>query len=421
MEQQPPAPPIFAGPPRSAVQTDSAPHSAALHSQDGRPRKRHRWVWVVLIAVFAAAFILILRHKPAPPVQGRHRGGGTITLNAAQAHTGEMAIKLMAIGTVTPTYTASITSQATGPIVAVHYKEGQTVHKGTPLIDIDPRPYQAALDTAQGTLLRDQGVLAQARMDLGRYQDAWSRNVIAKQQLDDQSKLVDQDEGLVRSDQGAVEADQVNLAYCHITSPITGRVGLRLVDPGNVVQANGTTALVVVAQVQPITVVFTIPEDNLPQVQQAMRQHALPVTAYDREQQHILGSGRLQTTDNQIDTTTGTLKMRASFDNARLTLFPNQFVNTELLVNTLNNQVLIPTSAIQRNGTNAFVYLLRNNTATITPVKIVATDSASAAVTGLQNGDLVANSSFEKLQDKSKVRIVQQKLAPSDDAGSNTP
>ena len=374
-------------------------------------------------AAAAGAFVLILRHKPsgAAQAQSRHRTNGPVTLNAATAHTGDMAIKLLAIGTVTPRYTASITSQVTGQIVAVHYREGQTVHKGDPLIDIDTRPYQASLDTAQGTLLRDQGVLAQAKMDLGRYEDAWARNAIAKQQLDDQAQLVDQDKGLVRSDEGTVEADQVNVAFCHIVSPIDGRVGLRLVDPGNIVQANGTTALVVVAQVQPITVVFTIPEDSLPQVQQAMRQRTLKVSAFDRAQQSVLDNGHLETTDNQIDTTTGTLKLRAVFDNAKMTLFPNQFVNTELLVNVLKSQVLIPNSAIQRNGAQAFVYKIENNTAAITNVRIVATDASSSAVTGINPGDMVANSSFEKLQEKSKVRVVQQRLAASDSEESQTP
>ena len=383
------------------------------------PRKRRRWVWGVRLAVFAGAFLRFLRHNPrGGETQARHRSNGPVTLNAATAHSGDMAVKLLAIGTVTPTYTASITSQVTGRIVAVQYREGQTVRKGDPLIDIDPRPYQATLDTAQGTLLRDQGVLGQARMDLARYQAAWSRNAIAKQQLDDQAKVVDQDEGLVRADQGTVEADQVNLAFCHITSPITGRAGLRLVDPGNVVQANSTTPLVVVTQVQPITVVFTIPEDNLPQVQAAMHKRVLTVAAYDRTQQHLLSDGKLLSTDNQIDTTTGTLKLRAVFPNKTVTLFPNQFVNTELLVDVLHGQVLIPNSAIQRNGTQAFVYLLRNSTATITNVKLVAQDQANSAVTGIASGDMIANSSFEKLQDKSKVRVVQQKLAVSDSMDS---
>ncbi len=418
MEQQLPAAPLIAGTPRTQ---DQAPAQAP--AAGARPRKRHLWVWPVLLLLFALAFVLILRHKPGggQQVQGRHRTNGPVTLNAVTAHSGDMPIKLLAIGTVTPRYTASITSQVTGQIVAVNYREGQTVRKGAPLIDINAQPYQASLDTAKGTLARDQGVLAQAKMDLARYEDAWARNAIAKQQLDDQAKLVDQDEGLVRSDEGAVEADQVNVNFCHIKSPIEGRAGLRLVDPGNIVQANGTTALVVVAQVQPITVVFTIPEDSLPQVQQAMRQHALRVSAYDRAQIHVLDEGRLETTDNQIDTTTGTLKLRAVFPNAKLSLFPNQFVNTELLVNTLKNQVLIPNSAIQRNGSQTFVYKLQNGTASITNIKIVASDATNAAVTGIEPNDLVANSSFEKLQEKSKVRVVQQRLGPSSGTESETP
>ena len=387
--------------------------------------KRRRWIWLVLLAVFALVFYLVLRHKPpagGSAAQARSRRQmGPVTINAAQAHTGQMAIKLLAIGTVTPTYTASITSQVTGQILAVHYREGQDVRKGDPLIDINPAPYLATLHTAEGTLARDRGVLAQARLDLDRYQAAWARNAIAKQLLDDQTKLVDQDMGLVQADEGTVEADQVNVGFCHIVAPIGGRVGLRLVDPGNIVQGNGTNALVVLAAVQPITVVFTIPEDSVPQVQKAMARGAkLPVYAYDRAQQHLLATGQLLTTDNQIDTTTGTLKLRARFGNIPFVLFPNQFVNTELLVDTLKNQVLIPNSAIQRNGQQAYVYLLKNGTAAITNIKTVATDQTNSAVTGLQAGNMLANSSFEKLQDKSKVRVVEQKLAPSDEE-SGTP
>ncbi len=417
MEQQPPAAPLLAttanASDQRSVQTDAP----------AQPRKRHRWVWIVLLLIFALAFVLILRHKPAGggAAQSRHRNNGPVTLNAVTAHSGDMAVKLLAIGTVTPNFTASITSQVTGQIIAVNYREGQTVRKGDPLLDINPMPYQATLDIAKGTLMRDQGVLAQAKLDLDRYQAAWARNAIAKQQLDDQAKLVDQDTGLVRSDEGAVEADQVNVGFCHIVAPITGRVGLRLVDPGNVVQANSTNALVVVTQVQPITVVFTIPEDSLPTVQAAMRQRTLKVTALDRLQQHTLAEGRLQTTDNQIDTTTGTLKLRAVFSNTDLALFANQFVNTELLVNVLKNQVLLPSSAIQRNGTQTFVYLLQSGTATITPVQIIASDAVSSAVSGIATGAMVANSSFEKLQDKSKVRVIQQKVAATDDSESNTP
>jgi multidrug efflux system membrane fusion protein len=423
MEQKPPASTDFVGSTSTAGGYDPAHSGVGERETLDKPRKRHRWIWIVLLTIFAVAFFLILKHKPAaaPKAGGRHGEGGPVTLNAATAHTGDMAIKLSAIGTVTPTYTATITAQVTGRIIAVHYRQGQTVEKGTPLIDIDPRPYQAALDTAKGTLLKDQGVLAQAKMDLARYQAAWDRNAIARQQLDDQAKLVDQDQGQVVSDQGTVEADQVNLDYCHITAPIRGVVGLRLVDPGNVVQASSTTALVVITQERPITVIFTIPEDSLPSVEQAMHQRKLPVTAFDRTGKVTLGEGTLETTDNQIDPTTGTLKLRAVFPNTDRKLFPNQFVNTSLLVKTLQNQVLVPDQAIQRNGSQAFVYLLQNNVAHITNIKVLADDQVNSAVSGLQSGDMVATTSFERLEDKSKVRVVKQKLAVTDSEETDTP
>ncbi len=433
MEQYPPASPLTSGRPSTADPYRTRPDRERNgRNADGGPTdndpplpKRRRWIWFVLLAVFALAFYLILKHKPVAAnnaAQARHRQQGPVTLNAAAAHSGQIAIKLLAIGTVTPTYTASITSQVTGQIVSVHYGEGQSVRKGDPLIDINPAPYLATLHTAEGTLHRDQGVLAQARIDLDRYQAAWARNAIAKQLLDDQTKLVEQDEGLVAADQGTVEADQVNVGFCHIVAPISGRVGLRLVDPGNIVQANGTAALVVLAEVQPITVVFTIPQDQIPAVQRAMGKGPLTVYAYDRAQQHLLSTGRLMTTDNQIDTTTGTLKLRARFANQPFTLFPNQFVNTELLVDTLRDQVLVPNAAIQRNGQQAYVYLLRNGAAAITNINIITTDQVNSAVTGIHAGDMVATSSFEKLQDKSKVRVVQQHIGPSDsDEGSSAP
>ena len=222
-------------------------------------------VWIVLLLVFAIAFYLVMTRKqtPKPAAGGRGAAGGTSTINAATAQRGDIGVYLDAIGTVTPVFTASITSQVNGIITAVHYKEGQLVRKGQLLIDIDDRTYRATLLQAQGALERDQNLLAQAKMDLDRYQAAWARNAIAKQILDDQEKLVLQDEGTVKNDQGLVDYDKVEVAYCHITSPITGRVGLRLVDPGNVVTSASTTVLAVVTQIQPITVVFTIPEDNL--------------------------------------------------------------------------------------------------------------------------------------------------------------
>lgn len=352
----------------------------------------------------------------------RGAGGGPVTINTATAAKGDIGVYIDAIGTVTPVYTASITSQVNGTIVAVHYTEGQIVHKGDSLIDIDDRTYRATLQQAQGTLERDQNVLAQAEMDLQRYKDAWARNAIPKQTLDDQEKVVLQDQGTVKLDQGTVNYDQVEVEYCHITAPFTGKVGLRLVDPGNVVQSSGTTTLAVITQIQPITVIFTIPEDSLGQVQPRLRQHAkLTVDAYDRANQKKIASGTLLTLDNQIDTTTGTVKARASFDNKDFSLYPNEFVNVRLLVNTLKDSTLIPTSTIQHNGQAAFVYVIQDNSAHMRTIKAGVTDGGTEQVTGINPGDVLANSSFDKLQDNAKVTVSNKPVPAANTPGSNAP
>ena len=295
------------------------------------------------------------------------------------------------------------------------------VRKGDPLIDIDPRPYQAQVLQAEGTLEKDTNVLAQAQMDLDRYKAAWARNAIPKQTLDDQEKIVLQDQGTVKNDQGTLQYDQVQLSYCHIVAPINGRVGLRLVDPGNLVTANGTTVLVVITQMDPITVIFTLPEDSLDQVETEMRkQKSLPVDALDRAQLKKISSGKLSTIDNQIDTTTGTVKLRATFNNRDGGLFPNQFVNTKLLVKTIDNVVLVPTNAIQHNGQISFVYAIQNNTAKVQNVKPGVSDQGMTAVQDLQPGTMVATSSFEKLQDGAKT-VISKTPIPTSTSESNTP
>jgi multidrug efflux system membrane fusion protein len=365
---------------------------------------------VIILLAFALLFVWVWKqHSASASPAGGGRGGaagGAVAITAATAKKGSIDIYLNAIGTVTPTYTDSITSQVTGVITAVHYREGQDVRKGDALIDIDSRPYEAQLAQAQGALDRDQNLLAEAQMDLTRYQDAWAKNAIPRQTLEDQEKLVLQDKGTVQNDQGTVQYDQVQVAFCHITSPINGRLGLRLVDPGNLVTANSATPLVVVAQIHPITVIFTLAEDSLPQVQQQTRGgKALEVQVYDRTQQTLLEKGKLITIDNQIDTVTGTVKLRAQFDNSNNQLFPNEFVNTRLLVKTLDNQTLIPTSAIQHNGTADFVYLIQNNKAVMRTVKSGISDQGNTAVTGINPGDVVANSSFQKLTNGSTITI----------------
>jgi len=382
-------------------------------------------MWVIVLLLFAVAFYLVLRKKEASPAAagagGRRAGFGPVTLTVATANQGSIGVYLDAIGTVTPVYTASLTAQASGVVTAVHYREGQYVRKGEALIDIDPRQYQAQVLEAEGILERDTNILAQAQMDLDRYREAWARNAIPKQTLDDQEKIVLQDQGTVKNDQGTLNYDKVQLSYCHIVAPISGRVGLRLVDPGNVVSANGTTVLVVVTQIDPITVIFTMPEDNLDQVEARMRKEkSLPVDALDRTQQTKIASGKLLTIDNQIDTTTGTVKLRAQFNNKTGALFPNQFINTRLLVNTQTGVTLIPSNAVQHNGEVAFVYAIQNGAAKVYNVKTGVTDQGNTVVEGIPPGTVVATSSFEKLQDGSKVTISKTPI-PTNSTSSNTP
>jgi multidrug efflux system membrane fusion protein len=380
-------------------------------------------MWSLLLLVLALAALLVLHHhedvqKAASLV---HPGATGITVTSATAQKGDIGVYLDAIGTVTPVYTDLITSQVNGLVVAVHYEEGQRVRKGDPLIDIDSRPYRATLLQAQGALERDENLLAQAQMDLERYRAAWARNAIAKQILDDQEKLVLQYKGTVKNDQGMVQFDQIQVDYCHITAPIAGRVGLRLVDPGNVVQSAGTVTLAVITQLDPITVIFTIPEDSIGQVEDRLRRKAkLTVDAFDRTAQTKIARGELLTLDNQIDTTTGTVKGRALFDNKNYALFPNQFVNTRLLVNTLRGVTLITASAIQQNGQASFVYVIQNNVAHRRGIKRGVTDGGVTQVEGINPGDVVASSSFDKLQDNAAV-VVPTKPAPAGTNGSSAP
>ena len=360
------------------------------------------------LVVLAAVLTVALR-KRADPVQAAAAGtASAVSVTTVTAKQGDIGVYLDAIGTVTPVYTSTITSQVSGMVTAVHYREAQYVRKGDPLIDIDPRPYQAQVDQAQGILDRDTHILEQSRMDAQRFRDAWARDAIAKQQLDDQEKLVLQNEGTVKNDRGTVAFNRTQLAYCHITAPFEGRVGLRLVDPGNVVQANSPTPLVVLTQMQPMTVIFSIAQDHLPQLQSEQgRGRRLRVDALDRAQSSTLATGELIAIDNQIDTATGTVRLRAQFDNKKNELFPNQFVNTRVLVRTQHEAVLIPTSAIQHDGTKAFVYVISGGTAHIRAVTPGVADAGVTAVAGLAPGDVLANSSFERLRDNARVEVTR--------------
>ncbi len=418
-------------PPTKEQRRNETADQARVNDEYGHapPPNRHQskltrlFIWLAILLVFGVIFVLVLRHhdNTQKAASSRRGGGGPVTVTIATAQKGNIGVYLDAIGTVTPIYTASITSEVTGLVSQVLYHEGQMVHKGQPLIEIDVRPFAAQLLQAEGTLERDTYVLEQATMDLQRYRDAWAKNGIPKQTLDDQEKIVLQDKGTVKLDEGTVQYDKVQVAFCHITAPITGRVGLRLVDPGNVVQSNATTSspLVVITQVDPISVIFTIPEDSLGEVEAQIGpgKKRLEVDAYDRTNQNKIAAGKLLTTDNQIDTTTGTVKMRATFDNKKGTLFPNQFVNTRLLVKTLQGVTLIPTSAIQHNGQTAFVYLIQNGEAQIRNIKTGVVDAGQTAVQGINPGDVVANSSFEKLQNGSKIVVSKTPLPAATSEG----
>ncbi len=399
-------------------------------------RKSHLWVWIVIILAVALATFLIFRltrtggnpaaaggASGAAPAGGAAgaggRGGrgqsGPATITTGESHTGNIDIYDDALGTVTPVNTVTLYSQITGRVEAVHYREGQIVSKGQALVDIDPRPYQATLDQAKGTLTRDQGILNQAKIDLERYRAAYARNAIAKQQLDDQEQVVIQDEGTVQTDQASIAYDEVQLSYTHIVSPITGRVGLRLVDPGNTVFSGSSSTLAVITQLTPITVVFNVSEDSIPEIQ-AQGKRRLEVDAYDRSDSKLIEKGSLTSTDNQIDTTTGTVKFRATFANKGSVLFPNQFVNARLLVRTLTNAVLVPSAAIQHNGTAAFVYVVNPpqqgkdgkagmDTVGVQPVNVVTSNDTETAVEGLNSGVTLATSGFDRLENKAPVTV----------------
>jgi len=363
-----------------------------------------------VILALAIAGLLYYRKQQAAAQAAKAKAAAanrSVPITTATVRQGSIGVYINALGTVTSVYTATITSRVDGQIMSVNYREGQIVHKGDLLIQIDPRPYQATLLQAQGTLAHDEALLGESKIDLDRYQQAFSRNAIAKQQLDDQAQLVKQYEGSVKNDQGTLASATTNLDYASIKAPIDGRVGLRLVDPGNIVTAGSTTALVVITQLQPITVIFSVAEDYLPQIQKQLKNgNKMEVTAFDRAQQNKLATGSLLTLDNQIDTTTGTLKLKAIFPNQDLSLFPNQFVNARLLVDTQQNASLAPTAAVQRNAQGTFMYVINpNQTASLRTMTVGTSDGNVAAVQGVKPGEVVAVTGFDKLQDGVKVAI----------------
>jgi multidrug efflux system membrane fusion protein len=378
----------------------------------GKKPKRRWWVWLLALAVLGYGAYRVRKGLVAPQAttaaQGTNLRLPSVPVVAAKSRKGDIGVYITGLGAVTPIYTVTVKSRVDGQLMKVLYKEGDIVHEGDLLVEIDPRPYQVQLTQAEGQLLKDQALLDNARIDLDRYQTLLAQNAIPEQQLATQKALVQQDEGTVKTDQGQIDSAKLNLVYCHITAPITGRVGLRLVDPGNIVHASDANGLLVITQIQPISVIFTIAEDQLPVVLQETRAGVrLGVDAYDREMKAKIAQGWVTTLDNQIDQTTGTVKIRASFDNKDNALFPNQFVNARLLVEEKHEVTLVPTAAVQRNSQTTYVFLVKpDSTVTVRPITIGTTEGEDAEVSsGLSPGEVVVMTGVDKLQEGSKVRV----------------
>ena len=376
-------------------------------------RRSLRGAWVViLVLLLAAAGATVFFLQPSAPQLPTGRRGIDPTrptpVVAAAAQTGDINIYLSGLGTAMPLKTVTVRSRVDGELVKVLFREGQVVKEGDLLAEIDPRPYQAQLAQFEGQMARDQALLANARIDLERYRTLYTQDSIAKQQVDTQEALVRQYEGTIKFDQGQIDNAKLQLIYSRITAPITGRLGLRLVDPGNIVRAGDANGLVVITQLQPMTAIFTIPQDNLPSVMQRLRSgERLPVEAYDREQKKKLASGTLVSVDNQIDPTTGTIKLKAQFPNEDASLFPNQFVNVRMLLDTRRGATLVPNAAVVRGGQGTFVYVIKEDkTVELRKVGVGIAEGDSVSVeSGLAPGELVVVEGSDRLRDGAKVEI----------------
>jgi membrane fusion protein, multidrug efflux system len=379
-----------------------------------RVKSRKTWIWLLVVVLLGVGVYFARGKKGAPtasnatstPAGGRPRGFGAIPVVAARAEKGNIGVYYTGLGAVTPIYTVDVGSVVGGQLMRVLYQEGDIVHKGDLLVEIDARPFQVQLEQAEGNLVRDQSLLDNAKIDLARYQTLLTQNAVPEQQYATQKALVAQYEGAVKTDQGQIDSAKLNIAYSHITAPITGRIGLRLVDPGNIIQVPTTNPLLVITQIQPISVIFTLAEDQLPAVLQKMRAgQRLRVDAYDRDWKAKLAEGWLTTLDNQIDQTTGTLKLRATFANENDALFPNQFVNARLLVEEKHGVTLLPTAAIQRSSQQTYVWVVKpDSTVTVRPVTVGTTEGDHAEISsGISPGEVVVMTGVDKLQEGSKV------------------
>lgn len=387
------------------------------------PKSSRWWLWLALIVIVGGGLYWYYRgsasaksgsatdqsQSTSAGSKGRGRGGmgnQVVAVVVSTAAKGDMPVLLNGIGSVTPLNTVTIHSRVDGQLISVNFKEGQIVKAGEVLAALDPRPYQVSLEQAEGQFAHDTALLHDAQANFARYQALWNDQVIAKQQLDTQAATVEQYQGALKTDQGAIDSAKLNLDYCRITAPITGRIGLRLIDPGNIVHASDSSGMLVITQIQPIAAVFTLPEDQLPAVYQKLRSNQqLSVDAYDHDNTAKLATGTLLTIDNQIDPTTGTYKLKAVFDNSDFSLFPNQFVNMHLLVDTRHNLSIVPAAAIQRGPQGTYVYVVQSDSTVKTrPVNVALTVNNNVGLdNGLNPGEVVVIDGQDKLQDGSKV------------------